>query len=156
MSSHLPKILLVNPISWSSTAKEITTLDAVEVAEMEPSEARELFRRYAKLTALWLYWLLPANLPFYGQTESGFLDTSKQITIQISQKINHSLHTPHVHQNGLGQASIAKSSNENLSRYIIEPSRRTDLNRNGEACSRSFLYCDLCWPQSAFWHAGLQ
>ena len=36
--------------SRSSTAKEITTLDAVEVAEMEPSEARELFRRYAKLT----------------------------------------------------------------------------------------------------------
>ena len=36
--------------SRSSTAKEITTLDAVEVAEMESSEARELFRRYAKLT----------------------------------------------------------------------------------------------------------
>ena len=36
--------------SRSSTAKEMTTLDAVEVAEMEPSEARELFRRYAKLT----------------------------------------------------------------------------------------------------------
>ncbi len=36
--------------SRSSTAKEITTLDAVEVAEMEPSEARELFRGYAKLT----------------------------------------------------------------------------------------------------------
>ena len=35
--------------SRSSTAKEMTTLDAVEVAEMEPSEARELFRRYAKL-----------------------------------------------------------------------------------------------------------
>lgn len=36
--------------SRSSTAKEITTLDAVEVADMEPSEALELFRRYAKLT----------------------------------------------------------------------------------------------------------
>ncbi len=36
--------------SRSSTAKEMTTLDAVEVAEMEPSEATELFRRYAKLT----------------------------------------------------------------------------------------------------------
>ena len=36
--------------SRSSTAKEMTTLDAVEVAEMEPPEARELFRRYAKLT----------------------------------------------------------------------------------------------------------
>ena len=36
--------------SRSSTAKEITTLDAVEVAEMESLEARELFRRYAKLT----------------------------------------------------------------------------------------------------------
>ena len=35
--------------SRSSTAKEITT-DAVEVAEMEPSEARELFQRYAKMT----------------------------------------------------------------------------------------------------------
>ena len=42
-----------------------------------------------------------------------------------------------VHQNGLGQASIANPSNENPSRYIIEPSRRTDLNRNGEACSRT-------------------
>ena len=36
--------------SRSSTAKEMTTLDAVEVAEMEPSEAAELLRRYAKLT----------------------------------------------------------------------------------------------------------
>ena len=36
--------------SRSSTAKEIITLDAVEVAEMKPSEARELFQRYAKLT----------------------------------------------------------------------------------------------------------
>lgn len=36
--------------SRSSTAKEMITLDAVEVAEMEPSEARELFQRYAKLT----------------------------------------------------------------------------------------------------------
>ena len=36
--------------SRSSTAKGITTLNAVEVAEMEPSEATELFRRYAKLT----------------------------------------------------------------------------------------------------------
>ncbi len=36
--------------SRSSTAKEMTTLDAVEVAEMEASEATELFRRYAKLT----------------------------------------------------------------------------------------------------------
>ena len=36
--------------SRGSTAKEATTLDAVEVAEMEPSEPRELFRRYAKLT----------------------------------------------------------------------------------------------------------
>ena len=36
--------------SRSSTAKEITTLDAVEVVEMESPEARELFRRYAKLT----------------------------------------------------------------------------------------------------------
>lgn len=36
--------------SRSLTAKEMTTLDAVEVAEMEPSEATELLRRYAKLT----------------------------------------------------------------------------------------------------------
>ena len=36
--------------SRSLTAKKITTLDAVEVAEMESSEARELFQRYAKLT----------------------------------------------------------------------------------------------------------
>ena len=36
--------------SRSSTAKDITTLDAVEVAEMEPPEARELFQRYVKLT----------------------------------------------------------------------------------------------------------
>ena len=35
--------------SRSSTAKEITTLDAVEVAEMEPPEAIELFQRYAKI-----------------------------------------------------------------------------------------------------------
>ena len=35
--------------SRSSTAKGITTLDAVEVAEMEPSEATELFQRYAKI-----------------------------------------------------------------------------------------------------------
>ena len=35
--------------SRSSTAKEITTLDTVEVAEMEPSEAIELFQRYAKI-----------------------------------------------------------------------------------------------------------
>ena len=34
--------------SRSSTAKEMTTLDAVEVAEMEPSEAIELFQRCAK------------------------------------------------------------------------------------------------------------
>jgi len=36
--------------SRSSTAKEITTLDVVEVGEMEPSEATELFQRYAKIT----------------------------------------------------------------------------------------------------------
>ncbi|KAI4113691.1 MAG: hypothetical protein LQ338_008128 [Usnochroma carphineum] len=36
--------------SRSSTAKEITQLEAVEVGEMEPSEAMELFRRSAKLT----------------------------------------------------------------------------------------------------------
>ena len=35
--------------SRSSTAKEMTTLDAVEVAEMEPSEATELFQKYAKI-----------------------------------------------------------------------------------------------------------
>ncbi len=35
--------------SRSSTAKGITTLDAVEVAEMEPPEAIELFQRYAKI-----------------------------------------------------------------------------------------------------------
>ena len=35
--------------SRSSTAKEMTTLDAVEVAEMEPPEAVELFQRYAKI-----------------------------------------------------------------------------------------------------------
>ena len=36
--------------SRSSTAKGMTTLDTVEVAEMEPSEAIELFQRYAKMT----------------------------------------------------------------------------------------------------------
>jgi len=36
--------------SRSSTAREMTALDAVEVAEMETSEATELFLRYAKLT----------------------------------------------------------------------------------------------------------
>lgn len=36
--------------SRSSTAKEITQLEAVEVAEMEPSEATELFKRSAKMT----------------------------------------------------------------------------------------------------------
>ena len=36
--------------SRSSTTKDIATLDTVEVAEMEPPEAKELFRRYAKLT----------------------------------------------------------------------------------------------------------
>ena len=35
--------------SRSSTAKEMTTLDAVEVADMEPPEAVELFQRYAKI-----------------------------------------------------------------------------------------------------------
>ena len=35
--------------SRSSTAKEMTTLDTVEVADMEPPEAIELFRRYAKI-----------------------------------------------------------------------------------------------------------
>ena len=35
--------------SRSSTAKEMTTLDAVEVAEMEPSEAIEQFKRSARL-----------------------------------------------------------------------------------------------------------
>ena len=35
--------------SRSSTAKEMTTLDAVEVADIEPSEAVELFQRYAKI-----------------------------------------------------------------------------------------------------------
>ena len=35
--------------SRSSTAKEITTLEAVEVADMEPPEAVALFGRYAKL-----------------------------------------------------------------------------------------------------------
>ena len=35
--------------SRSSTAKEMTTLDAVEVADMEPSEAIELFQRCAKI-----------------------------------------------------------------------------------------------------------
>ncbi len=35
--------------SRSSTAKDITTLDAVEVADMEPPEAVELFQRYAKI-----------------------------------------------------------------------------------------------------------
>ena len=35
--------------SRSSTAKEITTLDAVEVADMEPPEAIELFQKYAKI-----------------------------------------------------------------------------------------------------------
>ena len=35
--------------SRSSTAKEITTLDAVEVADMEPSEAEELFQGCAKM-----------------------------------------------------------------------------------------------------------
>ena len=38
--------------SRSSTAKEITRLEAVEVAEMEPSEARELFQRAAKMTGV--------------------------------------------------------------------------------------------------------
>ena len=38
--------------SRSLIVKEITTLDAVEVAEIELLEVRELFRRYAKLTAL--------------------------------------------------------------------------------------------------------
>ena len=33
----------------SSTAKEITTLDAVEVIDIEPPEAVELFQRYAKM-----------------------------------------------------------------------------------------------------------
>ncbi len=37
-------------MSRSSTAKETTTLDAVKVEEMEPSEATELFQRYAKIT----------------------------------------------------------------------------------------------------------
>ena len=36
--------------SRSSTAKEITMLDAVEVADMEPLEAIELFQWYAMLT----------------------------------------------------------------------------------------------------------
>ncbi|KAL8719781.1 MAG: hypothetical protein Q9181_008020 [Wetmoreana brouardii] len=36
--------------SRSSTAKEITHLEAVEVAEMEASEATELFKRSAKMT----------------------------------------------------------------------------------------------------------
>jgi tetratricopeptide (TPR) repeat protein len=36
--------------SRSSTAKEMTTPNAVEVGEMEPSEATELFQRYAKMT----------------------------------------------------------------------------------------------------------
>ena len=36
--------------SRSLTAKEMTTLDAIEVTEMKPSKARELFQRYAKLT----------------------------------------------------------------------------------------------------------
>ena len=35
--------------SRSSTAKEMTTLDAVEVADMEPSEAIEVFQRCAKI-----------------------------------------------------------------------------------------------------------
>ena len=35
--------------SRSSTAKEITTLNAVEVADMKPPEAIELFQRYAKI-----------------------------------------------------------------------------------------------------------
>lgn len=34
--------------SRSLIAKEMTTLDAVEVADMEPPEAIELFQRYAK------------------------------------------------------------------------------------------------------------
>ena len=33
----------------SSTAKEITTLDAVEVANIKPPEAVKLFQRYAKI-----------------------------------------------------------------------------------------------------------
>ena len=36
--------------SRSSTAKEITTLDAVEMEDMEPPEAIELFQWYAMLT----------------------------------------------------------------------------------------------------------
>jgi len=35
--------------SRSSTAKEMTALESVEVAEMEPTEAAELFRRCAKM-----------------------------------------------------------------------------------------------------------
>ena len=35
--------------SRSSTAEEMTTLDAVEVADMKPLEAIELFQRCAKI-----------------------------------------------------------------------------------------------------------